>query len=789
MRDEIIKQYFNDNKELTLLIDRNPILDRWTEVKVSQSECYKHKGNLGWKLGPEDIVIDVDPRNNGLVSFKKLAEKFKLKIVPTVITASGGYHYYAKIPQEYLGRRFKKTMKREYPGIDFLTQGAQCVIPGSVCVKKYPKDVAPPEKPEMVMYEWYDKEFGCFEQSNELTTELFDYISYKPVDSVNGGDAEDFGISSTASNWKEEKVRKLLSKLDPNVNNDEWVKIGMALHDWHPVEGLALWEEWSKPGDTYKDGETERRWHGFKPHVGITLGTISFMAMQSDMDETLQNVRKYVERIKSSTELDLRTAILPDLKKENFSKLDINTIAMAVKCRYKELNGVNMPIGDIRGNITNKDAVRGSFIADGEVPEWCKEWTYVNSHTGFMDLNTLKIRKTEAFNLQNGIHVPLSEGGTKCSAMKFVSDNKYIEQVDSTAYLPNTEELIVDIGGSKVLNIFNPNTVPTAAEEYTKNGLLYIERIKKHIRFICGSDNDSQILTEYFAHMVQFPGKKILWSPVIQSIQGVGKSFFGEMMRAVLGNVNVGVVSSNEVVSNFNGWATNVQLNILEEIRIKGHNRYDAVNALKPLITDSFIQINEKGVKPYMTHNLVNYMCFTNHRDAIPMDDDDRRWWVIFVAIKNITDLHRHVGESKETYFRNLFNNLLDNAGEVRKWLLSYNISDKFLNTKQAPMTRYKQAMIATEETGYEGLTELKELIIKGGEFYNTTCISSAELFSNFTYEYPDIILSDNKKNLLLKKLGYMSHASPMKINGKTRRIWTNNPMTKEDIRESFEDL
>ena len=131
----------------------------------------------------------------------------------------------------------------------------------------------------------------------------------------------------------------------------------------------------------------------------------------------------------------------------------------------------------------------------------------------------------------------------------------------------------------------------------------------------------------------------MLWSPIIQGIQGVGKSFFGTLLRLVLGNMNVGTVSPSQAISNFNGWATGVMVNILEELRISGKNRHEVSNAIKPLITDTYIQINEKSVKAYSALNTTNYIAFTNFKDALPMTEGDRRWWMIYCPIENLNDI------------------------------------------------------------------------------------------------------------------------------------------------------
>ena len=271
-------------------------------------------------------------------------------------------------------------------------------------------------------------------------------------------------------------------------------------------------------------------------------------------------------------------------------------------------------------------------------------------------------------------------------------------------------------------------------------------------------------------------------------MQGVGKSFFGELLRCCLGDRNVGTVSPGQVISDFNGWATNVSVNVLEELRVKGHNRYDAINSLKPLVTDRMIQINDKGVKQYMTYNTTNYICFTNYKDSLPIDQDDRRWWVIFTQIECLSDLRSFVGEDAITYFPKLFNAVRTYGGEIRKWLLDYKLSDEFLSIKQAPMTDSKLSMIATEEASFEGYSEVKELIEKGGKYYNKDVVSATDLFEQLEFLYPEVSVQTSKRHILMKKLGFSVISKQVKIDGKLRRIWAKKVLTYEEIRISLEE-
>ena len=761
-----IRQYLSAGKQLTLLSGKRPIVENWTSKKVDEDRIFSHKGNLGWVIGEHDIVIDVDPKNGGEESYKALLKDLELDFEPTVLTPSGGFHIYLSLPEKYQEKAFKKNV-RKYPGIDFLTQGSQCVIVGSTT--------------EVGIYQWAEDLFGEFTQSEAPAKLLRTLVKGKAE--KEDSDLGDFEGLIGNDEMEEDKVLEMLDKLDPSVQNDEWVRVGMALHNWHPTKGLGLWEKWSKGGTNYKEGETEKRWESFSMSGGVTLGTVVHLAKEADYDAEALEVNDALTKIKSSDEKTLEFDLIPSLRKLNLSSINKEKIAKSIQLRFKELSNVNIPISNVR-NMIIKQVHEGELIED-EIPRWCDNWVYVNSHGGFINLNTLRLHKSESFNVENGKHVPLGEGGTKPSATKYVSDRGYLKKVDAMGYLPGVDEIVVDLEGSKILNTFNPKTLPMEAVAYSPEGKEAIDTIKKHIKFICSTDEDMDIFLQWIAFQVQYPGKRILWAPVIQSIQGVGKSFFGELLRSCLGDRNVGTVSPSQVTSDFNGWATNVIVNVLEELRVKGHNRYEAVNALKPLITDRMIQINEKGVTPYMTYNTTNYVCFTNYKDALPLDNDDRRWWVIFVPITSLDEMPKYVGMEATEYFSKLFHSINNYSGEIRKWLLEYPITDEFKRTKQAPMTQHKELMIATEDSGFEGLAEVREIISNGeNQYIHKECISQSDLYDQILFDHPELEVTKAQVRNILKKMGYTLSAKRVKVDGKAKQFWVRHAMENEEIRE-----
>ena len=175
-------------------------------------------------------------------------------------------------------------------------------------------------------------------------------------------------------------------------------------------------------------------------------------------------------------------------------------------------------------------------------------------------------------------------------------------------------------------------------------------------------------------------------------------------------------------------------------------------------------------------------MCFTNYKDAIPISENDRRWWVIFNDLSSLDEIEEKTGIPRKLYYKRLYSYLNLYSDEIHKWLLEYTITETFREMKRAPLTPYKESMLATFDGSVEGLEEVKELINKGGELYNEEVISSSDLFFDLLNK-TGIKKNTNKRSEILGKLGYLKMPKPMTINGKTKQIWTKRTMTKDEAR------
>ena len=92
----------------------------------------------------------------------------------------------------------------------------------------------------------------------------------------------DLGFDNT-----EAEILSALKALSPDMAYADWLAIGHALHDWNAESGLTIWDDWSKTGTTYKEGEPAAKWPGFTAGGGVTIATLFHQAKTAGWDNPL----------------------------------------------------------------------------------------------------------------------------------------------------------------------------------------------------------------------------------------------------------------------------------------------------------------------------------------------------------------------------------------------------------------------------------------------------------------------------------------------------------------------
>jgi hypothetical protein len=288
---------------------------------------------------------------------------------------------------------------------------------------------------------------------------------------------------------------------------------------------------------------------------------------------------------------------------------------------------------------------------------------------------------------------------------------------------------------------------------------------------------EASTLLDFLAYITQNFGKKVIWCPLIQSEQGLGKSIIGTIMiNAVFGIENAGTVDSNVVNSPQTSWATTGVFKVIEELKLAGHNRYEVINRLKPFITNPTVLRVEKYEASTEVPNFTNFIAFTNFKDALPLTDADRRWWIVYSKLRSLDQLEKLTGKKRDEYFKPLHElaHSAEYGAEFHKWLLEYEISENF-NPNFAPESTAKKAMVATEESSIAFLSELRHLLEAGYKGVNRDVVSTKQLkrvmddSALWDYEIP----SDKMISSLLKRLNFTKVATRVYYEGEHHYIWS----------------
>lgn len=750
-----------------------PSVVNWVDSKFTLDELSKWKNNFGWALDPCDLVIDVDTKNGktGYESLAKLRKDTGLPLFPSVITPSGGCHIYIKKdPLLKVNINYDK-----YPGIDFLSYGRQVVIPGSIT--------------DIGSYEWFDTiscEFIQLDCPESLTRALAVDLQ---IESEHDTTDLDSISNQTSIRLTVDELSEKLKHISNNsgyILYDDWFAIGLAVrYSDNTDEGFKLFDKWSKTNEKYDAKLTKAKWDSMDKKIRIngkkvTTATLYHYEKLSNKFLGKILIDDLLVRITNGNKDDLNE-IMNKLPGQDVDDLDRDELAKKIQSRLFIITGVKASLTTIKKRIRKYREIKE---VNANVPEWCNKYVYLLEDKKYINKESGIISDISAFNYENTKLILADSYGKRELAHNFVINDYLIESAHTMEYLPAENQGILDIGIYKIYNSYNLNTVPES-KIISKKGFEIIEMIKTQIRILCTTDVQCEFFTNWLAYQVQHPGVKLKYSPCIQGIQGCGKSYFGNLLSLVLGSSNVGIIRSEDVANNFNSWAIGKCVNIIEELKFVGMSRDDVMEKTKSPITDDKISIEKKGKDIGSKTNITNYISFTNHRDALPLTDSDRRWWIIFCPIVDKQKEFLNItGMTYSDWFNKLFSMSKEYACEIRTWLLEHKIPSKFYNEKLAPMTQDKLSMIAEESSKVEGYEQLLELIETDNIFYNkyyVLLINLCEQLSSYPY---NIKLSSHQIGKLRKRLNYTKYVQGLTIGGKRRNIYTQENLSRDKLEE-----
>lgn len=443
------------------------------------------------------------------------------------------------------------------------------------------------------------------------------------------------------------------------------------------------------------------------PEVKVALAEEEAAKRAADNAKRDAKVGEYKARIDSATgQNELREVAAAVSADEDLDDLDRGVLEGVFKKQLDSVVGTKTPIGTVRKMLAAK---RVSFreVDELQAPDWARRWVYVTAEARFMHLDLKQKISKEAFDAAFGRYCEPDDNGYVPQASKLALDVWRIPVVYQTMYAPQLAE-VFEADGHRYANEYRFDSPPKAADLNDYLTIRGMEILERHLRVVIPNDEYRETFKRWAAWIVRNPGRKVLWATVIIGIQGDGKSTIGKMFNAAMGDQNVGVVGSETIIgSNFNDWAAGRCLNIFEELKVPGHSRLDIGNRLKPLITNNRIEIHGKGKASVTGGNTCNYLAFSNHEDALPVELGDRRYFILKTPwVNDISELNNCIlatGVSDVEAYWDVLHEVINHRPDiVRAYFESVDING-FNPTSRAPTTVYHKQALASSAHPDEG--------------------------------------------------------------------------------------
>ena len=539
-------------------------------------------------------------------------------------------------------------------------------------------------------------------------------------------------------------AREALEFIDPDCNYHEWLKVAAALaHQFGNLceeelfdEAYELFDEWSAKGTKYVDSkETRKKWDSLRPspigRLPVTIRSLlhdakaggwddkrvkesCFATLTRWMEDGAKNITELLEKgVQKIVGSPLPLSAMQE-------EMLVDQLRLLAKTRFESkvsVTAIRKDIAKLKADIR----AQGKSAERIKEPIWAKNVLYVASPGEFFRHHTGEKYKPDRFDLSYARHLlptedSLRETGQPVNATTlskplvsptdYALNNLKIVTAYDYAYAPSrpSDIFFYDDMRRKLVNTYSP----TYPELDPKNADAAGKLLLAHLGNLIAEEEHRRTMIDYMAHNVQLPGRKIRWGVLLQGTEGCGKTFIAEAMKVVLGGEHVMTIDGSAIGKGWNEWAFGHQLVVLEEVRIAGTNRHEVMNALKPLITNAEVTINERNRGTRTVPNISNYLLFSNHHDALALDPGDRRYFVI----KSPLQTKPQVLALGESYFLELFGMLQNRAGALRSFLMDWDISTSFNPDGHAPRTKYVADLIA--DTAGDLTAAIRRLLLEG---------------------------------------------------------------------------
>lgn len=499
----------------------------------------------------------------------------------------------------------------------------------------------------------------------------------------------DLGLSLDA-------LQQWVAKQDPNLPYDEWVRVGMKLHDatGGAEEGLAVWDAWSA-----KATRTDSA--GRPVYSGPATCRVHWVSFQSTPGKVVASLKH--ELPATADEFDFVEADdLLSVEEKKQGKLAADKKSEAAK-------------------KAAHDKLVKSAIARLE-----EQLVYVLPLEKYFDTVHQRMIQTDAgIKHQFTSMMPWNQKGTaRYNPVKVLEQSSTKTIVDGLAFHPG-EGALFKHRGDMFANSFRDR-----APEPIEPTPLEVEKIE----WIFARIDDAlyrRWLLQFYGHVVQHPATKIKTAPLLWSeIEQNGKSTIVKKIPKLLVGAEYSSDADYAALNQpFNDYIIGKWHVNLQEFRAGRQDERTMIhNKVKAYITDDDVSANPKGLASYTMPNHFFVTASSNNPDAAAIGSNDERWGVHEFNQPKYT-------EAEVQWIYHEFLNLERAAAVLRHYFLHVDLTG-FSPTASPPATQSKLKMIAASQP--QDLETLQTLYEERALFFERDVVKVSDVtdYMRRTFRY-----------------------------------------------------
>ena len=194
-------------------------------------------------------------------------------------------------------------------------------------------------------------------------------------------------------------------------------------------------------------------------------------------------------------------------------------------------------------------------------------------------------------------------------------------QVMGFGYAPGSGPVFVG-SGERLLNLYSTPSLERVRAPFP--------RVQQMLDVLCGGDPKAiRWLVHWSAALVQHPDRRSQVAVLsISPQQGIGKSMYGNLLKVMIGEGNVAVVSNRALRDNFNASYSTRLLVLADEVGI-GSDAKDVLAELKSCITDERVHHSAPYAARTSVENRMSWWMTSNEPRPLLLEEDDRRFTVL----------------------------------------------------------------------------------------------------------------------------------------------------------------